>query len=295
MPDGEAFSVPHHYLRLTACPPLSSNGQSDACRQLGAFGTIASDARDPDLRVSIVAVDLDVPKWKDALAAAGRLLAPFAPDRLLRIEGMSSDAPALPVAEDAASMGRALEKALQVPVIASIRTVRSAQWSRLRAFSWGRRGMAANGPAGPQQAGAPDRLGASLEFGTPTLIYKIRLEGVPGDGVARACRAVGGPGGGFADVGAYASISAVDGEPIIVLEMEDDSRAPLHRVLDVVDIECARAGGRLGRAALLSHLPLDVVLAAMRAKAALDVRAGQIIETHLPAGPGDPVPVKGRT
>jgi len=286
-PNGEAIAVQHQYLRLTACPALSAKGMDDVGRQLSAFGTIAAALSDADLMVSCLTVDLDAPKWSDALGAAARSLAAFAPGRLLRIEALTSETAALPDEGQANALGTALKNVLRVPVITCVRSTRGAQWATIRPFTWGRRGIAANQPGSQAIAGSADPPGAALVIGAPTLIYKIRLEDVSDEGAVRACRAVGGPHGGFADVGAYPTMSAVDGNPIVVLELEEDSRAPLHRVLDVLEVECARDGGRLGRAALLSHISLETLLATLRARATLAITPAQIIETHLPVGGGD--------
>lgn len=116
---------------------------------------------------------------------------------------------------------------------------------------------------------------------SPSIKYKVRLEGMPWEGAQLACRAVAGASSGFPDVGALAAASAVDFCSLAVLDVAASARASLHRALDVLAVECERYGARLGKAALLSHIPLAELLAVMQSKAGLVVAPGQVIETHL--------------
>jgi hypothetical protein len=116
---------------------------------------------------------------------------------------------------------------------------------------------------------------------SPSIKYKVRLEGMPWEGAQLACRAVGGASSGLPDIAAHAAASAIDSCSLAVLDVAATARAPLHRALDVLAVECERYGARLGKAALLSHIPLTALLAVMQSRAGLDVSPSQIIETHL--------------
>jgi len=282
MSNAEAFAVSSLLLRLTASPALTPRGLADLRRHLRAYGRDIFAVTDPDLSASVISVRLERAKWFDVGTGIARMLGAASAGRSFRIEFMSDDAALLPTSEEQSAIGKALEAALVAPVFVSPRDVRCAEWSRRRPFPWGRRGIAVVDDKGHVVTGKSDCLGASFVCGAPTTIYAVRLEDVSDAALLRAARAVGGPDAGYADVGAYATTSAVDGCPALVLELGDEKRAPLHRVLDVLDIECRRSGGRLGRGRLLSSISLESLLGTLRARMALDVQFGQVIETHLP-------------
>jgi len=146
---------------------------------------------------------------------------------------------------------------------------------------WGRKGLSV-GQSGPTLPfGGSECRGVAIEVGAPTLILKARLDAVPDEALVRMCAAVGGADSGFGDVGAYAAASEADGASVVVLEYGDLKRAPLHRALEVLDVEARRYGGRLGAASFLSHVPLDALLGVLAAHTGLNAQRGQVLETHL--------------
>jgi len=191
----------------------------------------------------------------------------------------------LPDSESLRSLAVAAHGAFEAPVYVAQRSVPAAAWAFARPMPWGRKGLSV-GQSGPTLPfGGAECRGVAIETGAPTIILKARLDDVPDHGLVRACAAVGGAESGFADVGAYAAASEADGASVVVLEYGDLKRAPLHRALALLDVEARRYGGRLGAAALLSHVPLDALLGVLAAQLGLHAHAGQVLETHLALGP----------
>lgn len=272
--------MPSPLLRLCASPQINARIVADVVKHLAPIGEVLFAATDPDLAATVKTMALHQSKLDLAFNTLGDALKAVSAGRAFRIEVMSDEQSDLPDDAHIKDLGKALESALSTTVFANRRTGSVQQWSREQPFPWGHRGPTIDRSV--QRAGDSECLGVSVVFGPSTIIYKARLENMSDDGLKAACRAVGGPGAGFADVGAYPATSAADGCAVIVLEFASESRAPLPRVLDVLAIECARYGARLEKAALLSHVPLESLLGVLRSKTGLSAATSQIIETHLP-------------
>jgi hypothetical protein len=220
------------------------------------------------------------------LAAAMQSIAataggPHAAGRAYRIDVMAEDAINLPDDETLRTLAVEAHGAFEAPVYVAHRQVPAAAWAFARPMPWGRKGLSV-GQSGPTLPfGGAQCRGVAIEVGAPTIILKARLDAVPDHALIRMCAAVGGADSGFADVGAYAAASEADGASIVVLEYGDLKRAPLHRALALLDVEARRYGGRLGAAALLSHVPLDALLGVLAAHTGLEARRAQVLETHL--------------
>jgi hypothetical protein len=201
--------------------------------------------------------------------------------RAYRIELMSADPADLPDEEALRTLAVAAHGAFEAPIYVARREVPAAAWAFARPMPWGRKGLSV-GQSGPMLPfGGAECRGVAIELGAPTIILKARLDNVPDHALVRMCAAVGGADSGFSDVGAYAAASEADGASIVVLEYGDLKRAPLHRALALLDVEARRYGGRLGAAALLSHVPLDALLGVLAAHTGLHAQRGQVLETHL--------------
>jgi hypothetical protein len=266
-------------LRLSASPIFNARAIDDLARRLNSAGKVLLAVSDADLSTSIVSAAIHGATASDVVRLLGSALRPFSAGRAFRIEFLS-DAPAeLPNDDDVRDMARFLESTLPAAVYSQRRTGSVQQWAQQQPYPWGHRGPIIDKAA---PAGESECLGVALAFGSPTILYKVRLRNMPDDGLKAACRAVGGPGAGFSDVAAYPATSAADGCAVAILELAERSRTPLPRVLDVIAIECERYGARLDKAALLSHVPLELLLDVLRARTGLEATTSQIIETHLP-------------
>lgn len=272
--------MPSRLLRLCASPQFKARIVTDVAEQLASIGRVLFAATDPDLAATVETIALHPSKLDHVFKTLGDALKGVSAGRAFRLEVMSESEIELPNESQIKEVGTILESALSTTVLVHRRTGSVQRWSREQPFPWGHRGPAIDRTV--PRAGDSECLGVSVVFGTPTIIYKVRLENMSDDGLKAACRAVGGPGAGFADVGAYPATSAADGCAVIVLEFASESRAPLPRVLDVLAVECARYGARLEKAALLSHVPLESLLGVLRSKTGLSAATSQIIETHLP-------------
>lgn len=230
----------------------------EAGERLGSVGVLKLDV---DLRAMIMSVRLrDAPR-SDLAAIAGALRG-VGDETMLRFELLAEDDADAPpgIEKDLAVALAALGEAVVVR-----RTVGASAWSRTR-------------PIKVFFPGNEPRI--AIEIGRPTVLLKVRLPGVPALGLVRLTAAVAGAESGFSDVGAT-HVVGHDGTMCLLLEFSDLARAPLHRVLDVIDIEARRYGGRLGETELLSHVPLKALLGTLAGRLNLSVVERQIIETHL--------------
>jgi hypothetical protein len=231
-----------------------------------------------------VDIDLDCAVWnvevlgdlKAAIAAVARALGPAHQSCSIMFDAQST-APVLPDE----SFGREIEGLLGAAVGIVLRDQPASQWVSRRALTLGPDGFAVRHPhAFGSQSAATDR-GVLVEFGTPTQVLKVELNGVPADALSHLCHAAGDEHGGLLHIGAYPGISRCSGQPLVVLECSDGAKSPLHRALSILDIEAARYGGAVGRTVALSFLPLDGLLRTLAARMPLDASANQVIETHL--------------
>ncbi|HEY5094488.1 MAG TPA: hypothetical protein VII69_05130 [Candidatus Eremiobacteraceae bacterium] len=270
------------FLRAVVNPALAPHTLAECARALVSCGTVVHNQNDADLNCSAITCVLSM----DRLIAAMEIVAScaagvHAAGRAYRIELMAADQTDLPDEETLRSIAVAAHGAFAAPVYVAHRRVPAAAWAFARPMPWGRKGLSV-GQSGPTLPfGGSECRGVAIEVGAPTVILKARLEAVPDEALVRMCAAVGGADSGFSDVGAYAAASEADGTSVVVLEYGDLKRAPLHRALAVLDIEARRYGGRLGAAALLSHVPLDALLGVLNANIGLNAQRGQVLETHL--------------
>jgi hypothetical protein len=237
---------------------------------------------DADLNCSAITCVPDANRLAAAMdALAVSAAGPYSSGRAYRIELMAEDASDLPDEETLRTLAVAVHGAFEAPVYVALRSVPAAAWAFARPMPWGRKGLSV-GQSGPTLPfGGSECRGVAIEVGAPTVILKARLEAVPDQALVRMCAAVGGADSGFSDVGAYAAASEADGASLVVLEYGDLKRAPLHRALALLDVEARRYGGRLGAAALLSHVPLDALLGVLAANTGLEAKRAQVLETHL--------------
>ena len=77
------------------------------------------------------------------------------------------------------------------------------------------------------------------------------------------------------------AIDARNGSPLLVLSCSDHVKSPLHRALELIEIEARRYGGAVGATALLSRVPLSALLETLAGRIALDAKPSQVIETNL--------------
>jgi hypothetical protein len=271
------------YLRVIASPPVAPHVLDEAGGAGAAHGSLLASASDSDINASCVTLGATIAGAGHVLQAVAAALGPaLSAGRAIRIE-LLCDAPDSISEEVVRSYAVALHGALNAPVYVARRDVPAAAWALSRPMPWGRKGLAVGQTAPALPFGGSECLGVAIEIGKPTVLVKARLDAVPEHGLLAACAAVGGAESGFADVGAYAAVSAADGTSVVILEFSDLSRSPLHRTLAVLDIEAARYGGRLGQVGLLSHVPLRALLDVLAARTALNATAAHVLETHLPA------------
>lgn len=270
-------------LRLTASPPLGVTVIDELRRAAASLGRLIVALTDQDVGATTLTVAIDPQRISELTGALARPLAgEVAPGQAHRFEILAEDDALLPTPQ-ANDLAGTLGEGLRAPAYVGRRTVAAAAWALARPMPWGRKGLAL-GRVAPVRAHPQSRcLGVALEVGRPTVVVKVRLVGVPEHGLSAACRAVGGVESGFAEVGAYGVISSLDDTSVVLLEFSNVSRSPIHRALDVIDIECRRWGGRLGSCLLLSHVPLEALLGSLSARIGLEARSSQVLETHLGA------------
>ena len=276
----ECLDLSAIFARIIVNPALAPHTLAECVRALAGSGTVIQHCNDADLNCSAITCIPHDGGLRDLIAATGRVAGgEHAAGRAYRIEVMADDATEF--ADDERTLAVDAHGAYSAPVYVARRSVPVATWAYSRPMPWGRKGLSVGQVAPALPFGGSECRGVALEFGAPTVILKMRLEDVPEDGMLKACSAVGGAESGFADVAAYGAASAADGASVAILEFGDLRRAPLHRSLAVLDVESRRYGGRLGAAALLSHIPLDALLDVLHSRMGLAAVRSQVLETHL--------------
>lgn len=269
-------------VRFISSPPLAPHTLEDLSDAFAARGAVLSAKNDPDVNASVIDADVGPEAYDSVLETVVSKFDPaLIAGRAFRIELMAPD-PESPSEDALRTIAVALHGAFSAPVFVARRDKPAAAWAFARPMPWGRKGLAVGQTAPTLPFGGSECLGVAVETGKPTVLAKARLEGVPEHGLREACAAVGGSDSGFAEVGAYPAVSAADGASVVVLEFGDIVRSPMHRTLAVLDIEARRFGGHLGQTALLSHVPLEVILGTLGAQTGLAATASQVLETHLP-------------
>ncbi len=275
-------AVKQAIVRLVASPPLAPHTLEEIAGALSSTGSIFASGNDPDVNASAVSVEVDDTRLEAAFECIASCVSKsLSAGRAFRIDLMT-DEPQSIADERVRSFAVGLHGAFSAPVFIARRETPAAAWAFGRPMPWGRKGLAVGQAAPVLPFGGSECLGVAIEVGTPTVVVKARLDDVPEHGLVAACAAVGGGDSGFAQVGAYPSVSPADGASVVVLEFGDLTRSPIHRTLAVLDIEARRFGGRLGQTALLSHIPLDALISVLRAETGLLATSAQVLETHLP-------------
>ena len=257
------------HLRVLSVPALPS-GVSDRLRT--AWEPLGDALTFADAGLDCTAMELDLPEGAmvRAIAAAGDALRGAATPRLFRFEAAGV------AEEDEASLRAALAATLGAAPLTARRRVPASQWIGARPIEFGVDGFAVN-----VQGATPQDARAALEFGDPLITMRIALHGVPPEALARLRDAAGSERGGLLHVGAAPAIDARNGSPLLVLSCSDHVKSPLHRALELIDIEARRYGGAVGAAALLSRVPLSALLETLAGRIALDAKPSQVIETKL--------------
>lgn len=269
-------------VRLVTSPPLPGATIDDLRRRLAAAGTLLACLNDDDLNISVISFRAELPNVGAALASLFEKIGEEgSAARAFRLDLQTPD-PATALTEEAVrAIAVDVHGKLRSPVYIARRSVPAAAWKKPRAMGWGRDGLGQpqNAPVLPYSSSRA--LGVAIEIGPPSLLVKVQLIGVSEAQAERVLAAVGGPDGGFADVAAYIVGEQRDERWFCVLELSDVKRTPPARVLQVLEIELRRYGGRLGGGALLSHVPLQTLLDTLAFRTGLSAAPAQIIETHL--------------
>ena len=214
----------------------------------------------------------------DALAGVAGPLRTCAPGSIFTFDVQGGDAA---TSDSVMRLGAALNDSLDAPVYAAQRAVPASEWTAVAPIALGVAGFGVRAATPTHTRDGSAFRGASLSVGAPTVFFKVRLHGVPGEALARICHAAGDSHGGLLHIGAYPGISVQSGEPFVLLECSDAVKSPMHRALDLIDIECARYGGSVGPAVALSHIPLAALTGTLASRMGLDAQPAQIIETRL--------------
>ena len=269
-------------VRFISSPPLAPHTLEDVSNAIGDCGRVLVSTNDPDVNASVLAVQTSPDRLEALVRAIASAVSPvLSAGRAFRVDVMPAE-PDLLNDESLRGLAVGLHGSFAAPVFLARRNAPAAAWTFARPMPWGRKGLAVGQAAPMLPYGGSECLGVAIEVGSPTLLAKARLEGVPEHGLVQACAAVGGAESGFAEVGAYPAVSSADGASVVVLEFGDVMRSPIYRTLAVLDIEARRFGGHLGQAALLSHVPLNALLDVLRAETGLAASPAHVLETHLP-------------
>lgn len=269
-------------VRLVASPPLAPHVLDEMTGAAGGVGRTVAAVSDPDINASVLSVEVEDERLATLVAAiASRVPATLSAGRAFRFE-ILTQTPEDFTEDGIRAMAVELHGSFSASIFIARREMPAAAWAFERPMPWGRKGLAVGQTAPAMPFGGSECLGVAIEIGKPTVLVKARLDDVPEHGLVQACSAVGGGDSGFAEVAAYAAVSAADGTSVVVLEFGNIKRSPIHRTLTVLDIEARRFGGRLGQVGLLSHVPLDALLETLRAATGLDAAPAQVLETHLP-------------
>jgi hypothetical protein len=275
----ENVAVNAAFLRVLASPVPATATVDEVCDALGRHGTTLQPVLDPDIDCAV---------WNATCRDAGAALvasanvlvsSPLGGVFLFDVQGVADAGVSLENEH-----GAALAKMFDAPCAISRRTMPASAWTPIAPIALGLSGFEvriAPPPDHDTPAWGSVFRGWSLTFSAPTVLLKVGLNGVPGSALARICHAVGDAHGGLLHIGAYPGISVRTGEPIMLLECSDVIKSPLHRALDLIDIECARYGGTVGSAVALSYIPLEALTGTLAARMGLDAQSAQIIETRL--------------
>lgn len=270
-------------VRLVTSPPLPAVTIDDLRRRLAVAGTLLACVNDDDLNISVISFCAELANVGAALASLFEKIGEEgSAARAFRLDLQTPDAASALTEEAVRAIAVDVHGKLRSPVYIARRSVPAAAWKKARAMGWGREGLGQpqNAPLLPYSAS--QALGVvAIEIGPPSLLVKVQLIGVHEAQAERVLAAIGGPDCGFADVAAYIVGEQRNERWFCVLELSDVKRTPPARVLQVLEIELRRYGGRLGAGAVLSHIPLQTLLDTLAFRTGLSAAPAQIIETHL--------------
>jgi hypothetical protein len=274
------------FVRLIASPHLSPNAREACHRRFAAEGKLLACVSDEDVNSTFLSLSIVDDDLRATVSALAEVIGPAqAVGRAFRLELQHPEAS--PAISDEALRATAvdLHGALRVSVHLARRTMPAGRWTTARPMGWGTDGLSLLETAPTLPFGGSESSGLAIEVGGPTLIAKAKLVG--GFDAARlsfVAAATGAAESGLTEVGAYPIGAHRDGSATLILELSDIKRAPLHRALQLLEIEARRIGGQLGLGCLLSDAPLEVFLDALASHMGLPVTRTQVIETHLAGG-----------
>jgi hypothetical protein len=270
-------------VRLIVSPPLGADAHE--AFQHAASSSLLTSVSDPDVNASFLSV-----RAAQATVASvvreivERIGASSAPGRAFRLELQSLDPASAFSDELLRTIAVDVHGILRCSTYVNRRLVPVSAWAKQRAMGWSSAGLTLGATASPSLPfGGSESIGLAIEAGANTVIVKVRLVGAAlhAAQLEAIANSAGGGESGFVEVGAYPLGSRKDTSSIVLLELGDVKRTPLHRVLEVVEIEGRRFGTRLGCGALLSDAPLELFMGALAMHMGLALTPAQVIETHL--------------
>jgi len=268
-------------VRFIVSPSLLP-GTVDVLRRLLAESLLAC-VSDADVNATLVSLRTS----EDHVTAATRgvaevIGAAHTAGRAFRLE-LQHDDPAFFTDDMLRAIAVDVHGVLRCSIYVAKRSVPVSGWAKTRPMGWGAAGLALGNASPALPFGGSDAVGLAIEAGGQTTIVKVKLTGsLDASALQAIASAVGGTENGFSEVAAYPLGNRKDASAILVLELGDLRRSPLHRALAVIEIEAKRFGASLGLGALLSNAPLALFTDALKMHMGLVVDRGQVIETHLP-------------
>ena len=269
-------------VRFIVSPSLLP-GTVDVLRRFAAESLLAC-VSDADVNATVVSLRTSEDRVTAATRGVAEVIgAAHTAGRAFRLE-LQHDDPATFFTDD---MLRAIavdvHGVLRCSIYVAKRSVPVSDWAKMRPMGWGAAGLTLGNASPVLPFGGSEALGLAIEAGGQTTIVKVKLTGSLDASRASNDRFGGGwNGNGFSEVAAYPLGNRKDASAILILELGDLRRSPLHRALAVIEIEAKRFGASLGLGALLSNAPLALFTDALKMHMGLAVDRGQVIETHLP-------------
>jgi hypothetical protein len=274
------------FVRLIASPHLSPNARDALHRRFAADGKLLACVNDEDVSSTFLSLGVAQDDLRATISAMAETIgAAQAVGRAFRLELQHVEAAAAISDEAVRAVAVDLHGALRASVHVARRSMPAGRWTTARPMGWGSEGLALMETAPALPFGGSESSGLAIEVGSPTVIAKARLVGsFDAARLSIIAAATGTADSGLTEVGAYPISVHRDGSATLILELGDSKRTPLHRVLQVLDIEARVVGGSVGLGTLLSDAPLDVFLDALSMHMGLRVARAQVIETHLAGG-----------
>ncbi len=268
-------------VRFIVSPSLLP-GTVDVLRRLLAESLLAC-VSDADVNATVVSLRTSEDRVTAATRGVAEVIgAAHTAGRAFRLE-LQHDDPAFFTDDMLRAIAVDVHGVLRCSIYVAKRSVPVSDWAKTRPMGWGAAGLALGNASPALPFGGSDALGLAIEAGGQTTIVKVKLTGsLDASALQAIASAAGGTENGFSGVAAYPLGNRKDASAILVLELGDLRRSPLHRALAVIEIEAKRFGASLGLGALLSNAPLALFTDALKMHMGLAVDRGQVIETHLP-------------